>query len=109
MVAAFLAWMATLRPTGGDSYCAIRGKHLRRHLRTADAGSGAASRLGAGTGLPDATGGPGKTAPTTATYIMKEDIDKISATEQSQRTRDAPDRSGLSADVPVAPRAAGPV
>src|SRR5260370_17769097 len=29
-----------------------------------------------------------KTAPTTATYIMKEDIDKISATEQSQRTRD---------------------
>ena len=30
----------------------------------------------------------GKTAPTTATYIMKEDIDKISATEQSQRTRD---------------------
>src|SRR5499427_8839429 len=30
----------------------------------------------------------GKAAPTTATYIMKEDIDKISATEQSQRTRD---------------------
>jgi hypothetical protein len=30
----------------------------------------------------------GKTAPTTATYIMKEDIDKISATEQPQRTRD---------------------
>src|SRR5215831_11797404 len=30
----------------------------------------------------------GKTAPTTATYIMKEDIDKISTTEQSQRTRD---------------------
>jgi hypothetical protein len=30
----------------------------------------------------------GKTAPTNATYIMKEDIDKISATEQSQRTRD---------------------
>jgi mannose-6-phosphate isomerase-like protein (cupin superfamily) len=29
-----------------------------------------------------------KTAPTTATYIMKEDLDKISATEQSQRTRD---------------------
>src|SRR5260370_3335349 len=29
-----------------------------------------------------------KTAPTTATYIMKEEIDKISATEQSQRTRD---------------------
>jgi hypothetical protein len=29
-----------------------------------------------------------KTAPTTATYIMKEDIDKISASEQSQRTRD---------------------
>lgn len=30
----------------------------------------------------------GKTAPTTATYIMKADIDKISATEQSQSTRD---------------------
>ena len=30
----------------------------------------------------------GKPAPTTATYIMKEDIDKVSATEQSQRTRD---------------------
>ena len=30
----------------------------------------------------------GKTAPTTATYIMKEDIDKIGASEQSQRTRD---------------------
>jgi hypothetical protein len=30
----------------------------------------------------------GKTAPTTATYIMKEDIDKIGATEQSLRTRD---------------------
>ena len=30
----------------------------------------------------------GKTPPTTATYIMKEDIDKVSATEQSQRTRD---------------------
>ena len=30
----------------------------------------------------------GKTAPTTATYIMKEEIDKISATEQSQSTRD---------------------
>src|SRR5262249_8482544 len=30
----------------------------------------------------------GKTTPTTATYIMKEDIDKVSATEQSQRTRD---------------------
>jgi hypothetical protein len=30
----------------------------------------------------------GKTAPTIATYIMKEDIDKISSTEQSQRTRD---------------------
>jgi hypothetical protein len=29
-----------------------------------------------------------KTAPTTATYIMKEDIDKVGATEQSQRTRD---------------------
>jgi hypothetical protein len=29
-----------------------------------------------------------KTPPTTATYIMKEDIDKISSTEQSQRTRD---------------------
>jgi len=29
-----------------------------------------------------------KTAPTTATYIMKEELDKISATEQSQRTRD---------------------
>ena len=30
----------------------------------------------------------GKSVPTTATYIMKEDIDKISATEQSQTTRD---------------------
>jgi mannose-6-phosphate isomerase-like protein (cupin superfamily) len=30
----------------------------------------------------------GKTAPTTATYIMKEDLDKISATEQSPVTRD---------------------
>ena len=30
----------------------------------------------------------GKAVPTTATYIMKEDIDKISATEQSQSTRD---------------------
>ena len=30
----------------------------------------------------------GKTAPTTATYIMKEEIDKVSATEQSQSTRD---------------------
>lgn len=30
----------------------------------------------------------GKTAPATATYIMKEEIDKISATEQSQSTRD---------------------
>jgi mannose-6-phosphate isomerase-like protein (cupin superfamily) len=30
----------------------------------------------------------GKAVPTTATYIMKEDIDKISATEQSQITRD---------------------
>src|SRR6516165_430380 len=30
----------------------------------------------------------GKTAPTTATYIMKEEIDKISATQQSPRTRD---------------------
>ena len=30
----------------------------------------------------------GKTAPTTATYIMKEELDKISATEQSQSTRD---------------------
>jgi mannose-6-phosphate isomerase-like protein (cupin superfamily) len=29
-----------------------------------------------------------KTAPATATYIMKEEIDKIGATEQSQRTRD---------------------
>jgi len=29
----------------------------------------------------------GKAAPTTATYIMKEEIDKILATEQSQRTR----------------------
>ena len=29
-----------------------------------------------------------KTAPTTATYIMKEDLDKISKTEQSQSTRD---------------------
>ena len=29
-----------------------------------------------------------KTAPATATYIMKEDIDKISATEQSLSTRD---------------------
>src|SRR5947208_16870065 len=30
----------------------------------------------------------GKPAPATATYIMKEEIDKISATEQSQTTRD---------------------
>ena len=30
----------------------------------------------------------GKTAPTTATYIMKEDIDKVGATEQSKSTRD---------------------
>jgi mannose-6-phosphate isomerase-like protein (cupin superfamily) len=30
----------------------------------------------------------GKTAPTTATYIMKAEIDKISATEQSRSTRD---------------------
>ena len=30
----------------------------------------------------------GKTAPTTATYIMKEDIDKVGATQQSVRTRD---------------------
>src|SRR5258708_20859845 len=30
----------------------------------------------------------GKAATTNVTYIMKEDIDKISATEQSQRTRD---------------------
>ena len=30
----------------------------------------------------------GKAAPTTATYIMKEEIDKILATEQAQRTRD---------------------
>ena len=30
----------------------------------------------------------GKTAPTTATYIMKEDIDKVGATEQSKITRD---------------------
>jgi hypothetical protein len=30
----------------------------------------------------------GKKAPTTATYIMKEEIDKISATEQSKRTLD---------------------
>jgi len=30
----------------------------------------------------------GKTAPTTATYIMKDDIDKVSATEQSKSTRD---------------------
>jgi hypothetical protein len=30
----------------------------------------------------------GKTAPTTATYIMKQDIDKVGASEQSQRTRD---------------------
>ena len=30
----------------------------------------------------------GKTAPTTATYIMKEDIDKISASEQSKKTLD---------------------
>jgi hypothetical protein len=30
----------------------------------------------------------GKTAPSTATYIMKEDIDKIGATEQSRSTRD---------------------
>ena len=30
----------------------------------------------------------GKTAPNTATYLMKEDIDKVSATEQSKSTRD---------------------
>src|SRR2546421_10608867 len=30
----------------------------------------------------------GKTVPATATYIMKEEIDKISATEKSQTTRD---------------------
>ena len=30
----------------------------------------------------------GKTAPTTATYIMKADLDKIGATEQSKSTRD---------------------
>ena len=30
----------------------------------------------------------GKTAPATATYIMKADIDKVSATEQSKSTRD---------------------
>lgn len=30
----------------------------------------------------------GTTTPTTATYIMKDEIDKISATEQSQSTRD---------------------
>ena len=30
----------------------------------------------------------GKTVPTTATYIMKEDIDKVGATEQSKSTRD---------------------
>src|SRR5215470_11630490 len=30
----------------------------------------------------------GKTAPTTATYIMKEEIDKVGATEQSKSTRD---------------------
>jgi hypothetical protein len=30
----------------------------------------------------------GKTVPTTATYIMKEDIDKVGATEQSASTRD---------------------
>ncbi len=30
----------------------------------------------------------GTTGPTTATYIMKQDIDKVSATEQSQSTRD---------------------
>jgi len=30
----------------------------------------------------------GKTVPATATYIMKEEIDKISATEKSQSTRD---------------------
>jgi hypothetical protein len=29
-----------------------------------------------------------RTAPTTATYIMKEDIDKVGATEQGQNTRD---------------------
>jgi hypothetical protein len=29
----------------------------------------------------------GKTAPTTATYIMKEDIDKVGATEQSLSVR----------------------
>jgi hypothetical protein len=30
----------------------------------------------------------GKTTPTAATYIMKEDIDKVGATQQSPRTRD---------------------
>ena len=30
----------------------------------------------------------GKTAPTTATYIMKDEIDKVGATEQSKSTRD---------------------
>ena len=30
----------------------------------------------------------GNTAPATATYIMKEDIDKVGATEQSASTRD---------------------
>src|SRR6266481_8974055 len=30
----------------------------------------------------------GKTAPTTATYIMKDKIDKVGATEQSKSTRD---------------------
>ena len=30
----------------------------------------------------------GKTVPTTATYIMKDEIDKVGATEQSKSTRD---------------------
>ena len=38
--------------------------------------------------IPLAVFAAGKTAPVTATYIMKEDIDKISATEQSKSTRD---------------------
>src|SRR5579872_1027546 len=38
--------------------------------------------------IPVAAMSAGKSAPATATYIMKEDIDKISATEQSKTTRD---------------------
>ncbi len=37
---------------------------------------------------PLAAGAAGKTAPSTATYIMKDEIDKVGATEQSKTTRD---------------------